>query len=44
MSKPEAIVGDSDIDWGEDLRRARMALRPSGIPEVWLAGAGHENR
>jgi 4-amino-4-deoxy-L-arabinose transferase-like glycosyltransferase len=38
--KPERIVADSDIDWGQDLRRATIELRSRGAQEVWLAYSG----
>ena len=40
MGKPERIVADSDLDWGQDLRRATELLRRQGAAEAWIAYSG----
>jgi hypothetical protein len=40
MGKPERIVADSDLDWGQDLPFATEALRRRGVQEAWLAYYG----
>jgi len=40
MGKPERIVADSDLDWGQDLHRATRMLRQRGVSEAWLAYEG----
>jgi hypothetical protein len=37
MGKPERIVADSDLDWGQDLHRASLMLRERGVREAWIA-------
>jgi hypothetical protein len=37
MGKPERIVADSDLDWGQDLHRATLMLRARGVREAWIA-------
>ena len=46
MGKPERIVADSDLDWGQDLHRATLLLRERGVREAWLAyeGSGQPSR
>lgn len=36
-SEPEKILVDSDLDWGQDLKRLSQRLREIGAPEVYLA-------
>ena len=36
-SEPEKIVVDSDLDWGQDVKRLSQRLREIGAPEVYLA-------
>ena len=33
---PEEIVVDSDLDWGQDLKRLAKALKSRGIKELWI--------
>jgi hypothetical protein len=40
MGKPEHILVDSDLDWGQDLHRATGILRQRGVGEAWLAYEG----
>ena len=40
MGKPERIVADSDLDWGQDLHRATLMLRERGVREAWIAYDG----
>ena len=40
MGKPERIVADSDLDWGQDLHRATLMLRQRGVREAWIAYEG----
>jgi hypothetical protein len=40
MGKPERIVADSDLDWGQDLHRATLMLRERGVREAWIAYEG----
>ena len=40
MGKPERIVTDSDLDWGQDLRRATAMLRRQGAAEAWIVYTG----
>jgi 4-amino-4-deoxy-L-arabinose transferase-like glycosyltransferase len=40
MGKPERIVTDSDLDWGQDLHRATLMLRERGVREAWIAYDG----
>ncbi len=35
-SHPENIVVDSDLDWGQDMKRLAMRLREVGAPEVYF--------
>lgn len=46
MGRPERIVADSDLDWGQDLHRATLLLRERGVREAWLAyeGSGQPSR
>ena len=37
---PERFVVDSDLDWGQDLRRLERAAKERGIQELWLAYRG----
>ena len=39
-SRPERILVDSDLDWGQDLPRLRDALRARGIDSVTIAYYG----
>ena len=39
-SHPEEILVDSDLDWGQDLRRLSQELAHRGVPELWLAYRG----
>jgi hypothetical protein len=39
-SKPERILVDSDLDWGQDLNRLREKLQELRVPEVALAYFG----
>jgi hypothetical protein len=40
MGKPERIVADSDLDWGQDLHRATLMLQARGVREAWIAYEG----
>jgi hypothetical protein len=40
MGKPERIVIDSDLDWGQDLHRATLMLQARGVREAWIAYDG----
>jgi 4-amino-4-deoxy-L-arabinose transferase-like glycosyltransferase len=40
MGKPERIVADSDLDWGQDLHRATLMLQERGVREAWIAYEG----
>jgi 4-amino-4-deoxy-L-arabinose transferase-like glycosyltransferase len=40
MGKPERIVVDSDLDWGQDLHRATLMLQARGVREAWIAYNG----
>jgi hypothetical protein len=42
-SKPERIVTDSDLDWGQDLHFATEMLRRRGVSEAWIAYSGQRN-
>jgi len=35
-SRPEAILVDSDLDWGQDVKRLGARLREIGAPEVYF--------
>jgi hypothetical protein len=37
---PEQFVVDSDLDWGQDLRRLERVLQEREVPVVWLAYRG----
>ena len=37
---PENILVDSDLDWGQDLRRLSLELKRRQVPEVYLAYRG----
>lgn len=38
---PEAITVDSDLDWGQDLRRLEIAVRPLKVGMLWVAYKGN---
>lgn len=38
--RPERVLVDSDLDWGQDLLRLERALRERGVKEVTLGYAG----
>jgi hypothetical protein len=42
MGKPERIVADSDLDWGQDLHRATLMLQARGVREAWIAYEGKD--
>jgi hypothetical protein len=39
-SHPEEILVDSDLDWGQDLRRLSKELARRQVPKLWLAYRG----
>jgi hypothetical protein len=38
---PEAITVDSDLDWGQDLRRLEIAVKRLKVGSLWLAYRGN---
>lgn len=40
-SRPERIVVDSDLDWGQDLRRLERAVNALAVPQLWIAYRGN---
>jgi hypothetical protein len=39
-SAPENFVVDSDLDWGQDLRRLQQVIKQRDIGELWLVYRG----
>jgi hypothetical protein len=40
--KPEEIVVDSDLDWGQDIKRLLLRVREMGMGELWLRCLGSQ--
>jgi 4-amino-4-deoxy-L-arabinose transferase-like glycosyltransferase len=40
VGEPSRVLGESDLDWGQDLNRLSLALKRHGVAEVALAYSG----
>lgn len=40
VSKPEEIEADSDLDWGQDIKRLLLRAREMGVGELWYRCLG----